>query len=686
MADFLKISNETLSRSGETEYTESLLASLTRLAGFGASALFAIDPLTACFFNAPLVSIGSKVKAAENIWSELGGVKADWISIGRYEFAAIGKNTLEMIHSVASSFDFKEIKAAALVRLGSASNRRLIIFISHEFGIEWVKTFLKCRGCDIAMLAESLLNSSLKFSAVKNNETELMELSDIKRRLADEGEKFEKMLESIGEGVIAVDCEMKVVFINRMAEQLCGTLSENAMGKPIGKVFTLVDAESHEPRAIPVEKTLKTLEIVGLEHNSVLLSGTDEKYLSASSAPFFDRANKLKGAIIVFRDITGRKKMEEELLKVSKLESLGTLAGGIAHDFNNLLTGITGNITYARFMIPPESKAIDALNAAEAIAFKAKDLTAQFRTFSKGGVPVKKTVYIADIIKSTVEFSLRGTMLMPVFDIENCLWPCEIDEGQINQVIAGLTLNARDAMIDGGEFFVRASNETIEGGRDIALKPGKYVKMSFKDSGVGIAAENITKIFDPYFSTKSKGSGLGLTSAYSIVRKHGGIITVESMPRIGSVFTVYIPVSLRFGTENSGVKIGCADSRKYKILVMDDESIVREVTSNLLKHLGYEAFQAKNGTEAIEMYLRERELGKPFDALILDLMVPGDIGGPETLKKLRQVDPEVKAIVASGFSNEMIMSRYSSYGFAGLISKPYMIKELDELLQKIIMG
>ncbi len=513
---------------------------------------------------------------------------------------------------------------------------------------------------------------------------ELTSLKAEYKVIASRKNELEKMLESIGEGVIAVDLNMRVIFCNKTAVVICGCDSHGATGRPLAENFNLINATSREAAANPIEKTFQTSQIVGLEHNSVIITPAgEEKYLSATSAPIFDDSGKLNGAILVFRDISDRKKMEEELLKVSKLESLGVLAGGIAHDFNNLLTGITGNISYAKFIISEDSPAQEALNTAEEIVFKAKDLTSQFRTFSGGGAPVKKTVYVSDTIKPAVDFVLRGSKVKASYEINDELWPAEIDEGQIKQLITNLVINAMQAMPGGGNLLIGANNELIDAQNSLNIPAGKYLKISFKDEGDGIAPENISKIFDPYFSTRQSGSGLGLTASYSIARKHGGIITAESLRRQGATFNVLLPVSLKNETAREPQKF-IKNHHGHKILVMDDESIVREVTANLLKHLGYQVHTVKNGSEALSSYKEAAGAGRPFDALILDLIVPGDLGGAEVVKKLKDGGAAPRAIAASGFSNEMVMSKFEKYGFCAMISKPYKIKELDELLQKII--
>ncbi len=518
-------------------------------------------------------------------------------------------------------------------------------------------------------------------------ETEIAGRNHVEEKLIEEKEKLLVMLSSIGDGVIAVDESLNILVMNGKAEKITGWSAREAFGRPIKEVFNIVDALSGVPCENPVEKTLKTYETVGLIHNTVIISrNKDEKFLSASSAPILDKTGMISGAILVFRDITDRKILEEELLKVSKLESIGILAGGIAHDFNNLLTGIIGNITYAKMLLNPGDKVFEVLTKAEDVAFRAKDLTSQFRTFSKGGTPIKKTIFINELIVNSFEFAARGSRVRCQFDIACDLYPVEVDEGQINQVVTNLVINSIESIRDNGLIKVSAENVYIEQNIAIPLKIGKYVRISVKDNGAGISPENMSRIFDPYFTTKSKGSGLGLTTSYSIIRKHDGTISVESEPGKGTTFHVYLPVSSKetFAGKTSEDFAPCP--KKYKVMIMDDESIVREITSQLLSHLGYSVNAAMDGREAVELYSNAMKTNNSFDAVILDLVVPGGQGGVETLEKLIAMDPGCRAIIASGYSNDLVMSSFMQYGFKGVISKPYRIKELDELIQKVIMN
>ncbi|MFQ5706959.1 MAG: PAS domain S-box protein [bacterium] len=392
-------------------------------------------------------------------------------------------------------------------------------------------------------------------------------------------------------------------------------------------------------------------------------------------------------AVIVSRDITERKMMEDELLKSKKLESIGILAGGIAHDFNNILTAIMGNIAIAKMDMNPEEENYSVLNEAEHACLQAKDLTQQLLTFSKGGAPIKKTTSITGFLKETIEFNFRGSNVKCEFHIDERLWPVDIDEGQMSQVINNLIINADHSMPNGGIIKAYAQNVEVDTKHGLPVKAGKYVKIAFEDQGVGIPKEHIPKIFDPYFTTKQKGSGLGLATCYSIIKNHGGAITVGSQFGIGSIFSIYLPASdqktiaLQQLPEADSEDLRTANG---KVLIMDDEPAIRKSTERLLRHIGYEVELAQNGFEAIDLYKRARQDGHPFDAVILDLTIPGGMGGRETMQLLREVDPKVKGIVSSGYSNDPIMADYEKYGFQNFVAKPYRVDELRQKLQDVI--
>jgi len=383
------------------------------------------------------------------------------------------------------------------------------------------------------------------------------------------------------------------------------------------------------------------------------------------------------------RDITEYKEMEKELRRAEKLESLGILAGGIAHDFNNILTGIMGDIYLAKMELDPKSEAYKILEEAETASHGAKGLTQQLLTFSRGGEPVREKSSIPDLIKESVEFSLRGSNVRCEFSVPDTLWMLNVDKGQISQVINNIVINADQAMPEGGIIKVGAENIIIKEDDVLSLDEGRYVKITVEDKGIGISKEHLSKIFDPYFSTKQSGSGLGLATAYSIIEKHGGYITAESEVGVGSTFYVYLP-ALKEKLEEEEVERGEIIAREAKVLLMDDEEVIREVVGRMLKRLGCEVEYASRGEEAIDKYKGALKSGDAFDVVIMDLTVPGYMGGKEAIGKFIKIDPEVKAIVSSGYSNDPVMANYKKYGFSGVVTKPYDTKELAQALRKVL--
>lgn len=390
-----------------------------------------------------------------------------------------------------------------------------------------------------------------------------------------------------------------------------------------------------------------------------------------------------KRSVASLVDITDKKKMEEEYLKVEKLESLGILAGGIAHDFNNILTAIMGNISLAKVFA--QDKVRSRLEEAEKASAKARDLTQQLLSFAKAGTPVKKTLSLSELIKESTAFALSGSNVRCQFSIPDGLWLVDVDEGQISRVLTNLVINAAQAMPQGGTIQVSAENMTswAQAPPRLPLEPGKYVRIAVRDEGAGIPVEHLPKIFDPYFSTKEKGSGLGLATAFSIINNHGGYITVDSKQGDGSTFHFYLPTSRQQVAEISEMKKRPQIGRG-RILVMEDGDEVRRILGEMLEHLGYDVDSVLNGAELIRKYQQSRDAGRRYDLVIMDLTIPGGMGGKETIKQLLELDPRARAIVSSGYSNDPVMADFAHYGFAGFISKPYKIEELSELLKKVI--
>ncbi len=402
--------------------------------------------------------------------------------------------------------------------------------------------------------------------------------------------------------------------------------------------------------------------------------------------PFRTSVGTVKG-VIVARDITEQRQVEEERVRATKLESVGLLAGGIAHDFNNILTSVFANIGLAKMITAKQASAnpsvVERLSAAEKACLRARDLTKQLLTFAKGGAPVKSTTSIASIISDTVEFALRGSSVRCHLQIPDHLWTVVVDEGQISQVLQNLVINAEQAMPEGGEISVNVENISLPTPSDLPLKSGNYVQVTVTDQGIGIPLDHLSKIFDPYFTTKQRGSGLGLATTYSIIKRHEGHISVSSSLGKGASFTLYLPAS--------SMKMAIQDDTPHdlirgngRILVMDDEEEIQDILGKMLQHLGFDVDFASEGEKALSQYTLAFHQGAPYVATILDLTIPGGMGGKETLRQIKALHHEAVVIVSSGYSNDPVMARFQQFGFSGVIAKPYNLLDLSKVLSLIV--
>jgi CheY-like chemotaxis protein/TusA-related sulfurtransferase len=366
------------------------------------------------------------------------------------------------------------------------------------------------------------------------------------------------------------------------------------------------------------------------------------------------------------------------------------LAGGLAHDFNNILMGVTGNLSLAQGMVSPDNKALLArLTNASAACARARGVTNQLLTFAKGGAPVKKTASIRELVTECTRFALSGSPVKPAFDVHPELWAADVDTGQVGQVVQNLVLNAMQAMQKGGVLEVALHNIDLDAESipaDAPLVPGKYVRLNVRDTGTGIPADVLNRIFDPYFSTKEKGSGLGLAISYSIVRAHGGAITVESEMGVGSTFTVYLPASSAAATVAPAPRPEINVRRSGRVLIMDDEDMVAEVAQEMIESLGYTTQRACNGDEAIRMFNEAEQAGEPYDLVLLDLTVPGGMGGAEAVKYIREMRNDVCVLVNSGYADDSVLARYRDYGFDGVLAKPFTILDLRRVLREVEEG
>lgn len=518
----------------------------------------------------------------------------------------------------------------------------------------------------------------------------IRDITALKEAEAERDQEHERLLvtlRSIGDGVIATDAEGKITLLNREAEALTGWKEEDARGRKLADVFKIINEFSRKPAVNPVEQVLASGMVVGLANHTVLVSrdGT-ERSIADSGAPIFNSEGEIVGVVLVFRDVTDELRTQEERERREKLESLGLLAGGIAHDFNNILTSVVGNISLARLCLESgdSDELTECLKQAEAAALQTRALTNQLLTFSKGGAPVRRRVFIGDFLRDSVTFALHGSPVESRFSIEEELWPVEADLDQLTQVVNNLVINAKQAMANGGVISVCAQNVVADGSQSAPVKQGEYVVLKFEDSGVGIPSDKLAKIFDPYYTTKQDGTGLGLATVYSIVKRHEGNVTVESSPGRGARFLVYLPASPDKSRDSQAFHERAADGGGRRILLMDDEDAVRATCASMLRRLKYEPVTVSCGEEAIASFRRAMEEDRPFAAVILDLTIKAGTGGADTIRSLRELDPDVKAIVASGYSTDPVMSEYGFYGFDNVIHKPYNVIDLAKALADIL--
>jgi two-component system, cell cycle sensor histidine kinase and response regulator CckA len=536
-------------------------------------------------------------------------------------------------------------------------------------------------------LSQMTVDHQLLYVAMVRDVTERKRFE---QEIAAEKESLGVTLRSIGDGVITTDVHGKIVMINKEAERLTGWTSGEAVGQPLKSVFNVVVDLATQAKTQKSGSRSEVQSILQQLPENVTLTSRDgvERVIEQVASPICDNKNEVTGVVLVFRDITERQRNEAERRKAETLEQLGLLAGGIAHDFNNLLTAIIGNISLVSLVLPSTDEMASQLNDAKNASMRARDLAQQLLTFARGGAPIKKAASIAKLIQDTVSFSLRGSHNRSSFNFGADLWPAEVDTGQISQVVANLVVNADQAMPNGGALHVSCENfrYTSTSTPVIAdLSPGDYIRISIRDEGVGIPEKYLKRIFDPYFTTKPKGTGLGLATAYSIIKNHNGLMTVESEVHVGSTFNLYIPAALNqeIVVEQPRVQME-AISGTGRVLIVDDEEAIRALVDVTLTRLGYEVAQAETALEGVNLYQQKLETGERFDLVILDLTLPGGMGGKEALKRLIEIDPTVNAIVSSGYATDATMSRYQDFGFRGVIAKPYEAAELAKTVHDVI--
>ena len=478
---------------------------------------------------------------------------------------------------------------------------------------------------------------------------------------------------------LADSASFEIIRLNHLAARLLDIDMDAAVGQNLYSFWS-----GHFERNAELCDRMKRERVITNEETELHIEGQKKSTLLVSSSHMTFCGNP--AIVIGLSDVTGQKELEQQLRQAQKMEAMGQLAGGIAHDFNNLLTAVIGNVSLMKMLLPQgNNKLTERLAAAETAANRARDLTQRLLTFSRGGAPVRKAVSLAELVKEYASLALSGSRAVCEYAIPDDLWPVFADEGQIGQVIGNLVINAHQAMPDGGRLKIRCENALSIDGNTPAGPAGRFVRISVNDEGIGIPPENIERIFDPFFTTKERGRGLGLATTYSIIKNHEGHIRVESEAGRGATFAITLPASASAvapsGTEKNRPVFGTG-----RVLVMDDEEIIRETARVILEAIGYTVEAAGDGAEAIALYESALKSATPFAAVIMDLTIPGGMGGKEAVSRLREIDPHARVIVSSGYSNDPIMANYREYGFVEVVSKPYNVSELSRKLAEVTKG
>lgn len=493
-------------------------------------------------------------------------------------------------------------------------------------------------------------------------------------------ELLENIIDSMPSVLIGVDSKTHITQWNLQAEKQTGISRASAIGQPLEAVYLPMASDLDElHEAIQSQKL--TANLKKTRH-----SAGQKVFENITIYPL--QASGMEGAVIRIDDITEIVRLEETMIQNDKMSSIGVLAGGIAHDFNNLLVGILGNLNLSCILLKEDHKAYSLIKKAEKASLRAQDLTSQLLTFSKGGDPVRKSVALESVLTESSMFVLTGSNITCKFNVPPDLWKVNIDSSQISQVVQNLIINAMQAMadngIDGGIIEVTCTNiNRKEDHFPQILKENKYVQVTVHDNGHGVPEEQLGKIFDPYFSTKIEGSGLGLAVCHSIIAKHEGWITVKSKEGKGTTFSFYLPAAEDNSTEEI-VEHSSPTKGSGKILIMDDETIVCEVASDMLTHLGYDVVTASNGEDAVQMYTDLLRTTSPIDLIIMDLTIPGGMGGQEAVQKILAVHSEAKVIVSSGYSNDPVIANHREYGFSAALKKPFEISEISKIVSSLL--
>jgi PAS domain S-box-containing protein len=509
---------------------------------------------------------------------------------------------------------------------------------------------------------------------------DITERKQAEEALRQSEENLRITLNSITEAVAATDTAGHIIRLNPQAETLSGWSQAEAIGKPYRQIFPLIHAKTREPVSPLIKIAVRDGQTVELSKDVILTAKAGrECYVTVSAAPLQGLQGETPGAVLVLKDVTQQRLIDEELLKAGKLEAIGILAAGIAHNFNNLFAALFGNIELAKLALPPTHRAYLNLEKTDSLKERALELAGQMLTFAQGGAPVKDIHDVGQLLHQVAGYFAPGSKSEVTLDIAPDLWLAEVDQGQFSQAISNLLLNAGQSMPGGGLITIKGMNFERAG--------QAYIKITIQDEGLGIAPENLDKIFTPFFSVNPGRSGLGLTTAYSIIDRHDGQITVDSTLNQGTTITILLPATLTASRPAHPTFIDAAvpgQDSPARILILEDEEVVRLVIEAMLDQAGYEATLTSDGQATVVAYQQAMQQGNPYQAVILDLLIPDGMGGQEVARKILALDPQARLIVSSGYATDPVMADYQMYGFTARIAKPYRLKSLQQTLQAVL--
>lgn len=553
------------------------------------------------------------------------------------------------------------------IRIGS---KRFVLVLVEDLSLEKKHLLLIERHKELISQAKDTFEKELRQRtdelrrAYDRLEQEVAERAKVQESLHLSKEGFRSIVDRTRDGILVVDLSETILYSNQAAARMFGRTLDSIIGEKL---------------AMPLSPG-QAVELEVMRYNGE--DGVAEARVERTEW------NGKPAYLVAMRDITDMKLSEKQLMRAQKLESLELIAGGVAHDFNNLLTANVANISLAKMRATPGTPIYNALTKAEKAASKARDLTQQLLTFTKGKVLVKRPTLLSPLIKECVSLSLGGSNVKCELHLPNDLWPVDAEHSQLAMLFQNLMINACQAMPDGGDISIKGENVMAThaaGEKQLAPTKGRFTRISFQDSGAGITPENLAKIFEPYFTTKPKGSGLGLATAHSVVQNHGGRIEVKSVPGKGTCFYVYLPASDGDIDLEEHVSDPLPIAGTGRILIMDDEEDITEAAASLLELLGYEVECTSGGAETIKKYKAAQDGGNHFDAVIVDLTVPGGMGGKVTAEKLLELNPDAKIILSTGHGNDPVLANYRQYGFKGFVRKPYTAVEIGRAVHNVLV-